>query len=81
MLRIAELYFRNTSRLQHLEEWLAAPTNAKSVLSVSAASVRRGPSRKGKAAGSDVYPFVQEMRLDLKEKIEYNILSDEVCWM
>jgi midasin len=81
MLRIAEMYFRNTSRLQHLEEWLAAPINAKSVLSVSAASVRRGPSRKGKAAGSDVYPFVQEMRLDLKEKIEYNILSDEVCWV
>ena len=67
--RSLQVYLRNASGNDALETFLQDPTNNRSVLSLSAAAARRGPSRSKKTAGSAIYPFVALLRGILAEQL------------
>ncbi|WVF69714.1 hypothetical protein IAT40_004493 [Kwoniella sp. CBS 6097] len=60
---------RNEVRRDEVKVWLSDPVNVKSVLSVSAASTRRGPSRAKPSPGSDVYPFTTYFRETISQQV------------
>jgi len=60
---------RNAGGKATLDAFLQDQSNSKSVMSLSAAASRRGPSRNKKAAGSEIYPFVALLRDVLAEQL------------
>ncbi|OCF32527.1 midasin [Kwoniella heveanensis BCC8398] len=60
---------RNEVRREEVKSWLSDSNNIKSVLSVSALSTRRGPSRSKPSAGSDVYPFTTYFREAISQQL------------
>jgi midasin len=64
-----QLYLRNSQWSDSLQQWLADPVNAKSVLSVSAASVNRVASRGRVKPGQGVYPFTSLVRQTVQQNL------------
>ncbi|WRT64694.1 uncharacterized protein IL334_001628 [Kwoniella shivajii] len=66
---VLQALLRNETRQEEIQAWLTNPVNAKSVLAVSAVSVRRGPSRNKAQPGNDIYPFTNHFRELFKQQL------------
>ncbi|KAK8847475.1 hypothetical protein IAR55_005333 [Kwoniella newhampshirensis] len=72
---VLQILLRSEIRHEQVQAWVADPSNAKSVLATSAASIRRGPSRNKEQAGKDVYPFTGTFRAMLRQRLS-SMLTD-----
>ena len=62
IFRLVQAYLRNGHKITKLQDWLDDSSNSKSVLTMSAAATRRGPSRVKPSDGVNVYPFIKTLR-------------------
>ena len=68
LFRLLHLYLRNVSAQNIIGAYVADSSNNKSILTLSAVSSRKGPSRTKRTPGSEVYPFVMMLRQLLRER-------------
>ncbi|WVQ98136.1 hypothetical protein IAU59_005258 [Kwoniella sp. CBS 9459] len=66
---VIQTLLRNEARREEVKSWISDPVHAKSVLSISAASDKRGPSRIKPAPGSDVFPFTTYFREVINQQL------------
>jgi hypothetical protein len=66
--RLLQLHLRNMSSQSKITAFVADASNNKSILTLSAASARKGPSRMKRTPGSEVYPFVTLLRQLLEQR-------------
>ncbi|WWC86817.1 uncharacterized protein L201_001696 [Kwoniella dendrophila CBS 6074] len=66
---LLQCLLRNEGRKDEIQAWLSDSANAKSILAISAASIRRGPSRNKAQAGQDIYPFTSYFREVIRQQL------------
>ncbi|WVQ83143.1 hypothetical protein IAT38_005281 [Cryptococcus sp. DSM 104549] len=73
---ILQILLRNDARRGQVQAWLGEGVNAKSVLALSVAAAKRGPSRMKQQAGNDVYPFTSAFREVLRQQLSTAVLTE-----
>jgi midasin len=68
VFRLMNVYLRNGASQDSINAFVADSANNKSILTLSAISARKGPSRTKRTPGSEVYPFVTMLRRLLTER-------------
>ncbi|WWC68040.1 uncharacterized protein I206_101959 [Kwoniella pini CBS 10737] len=66
---ILQALLRNEARRSEVQAWLSDSNNAKTVLAISAASIRSGPSRNKAQAGHEIYPFTNYFRELVRQQL------------
>ncbi|WWD07578.1 hypothetical protein V865_005679 [Kwoniella europaea PYCC6329] len=73
---LLQAILRNEVRKDEIQFWLSDSTSGKSILAMSAASARRGPSRNRAQAGNDIYPFTSYFREVIRKQLPLIIGSE-----
>ncbi|WWC59552.1 uncharacterized protein I303_102108 [Kwoniella dejecticola CBS 10117] len=77
VFHILQTLLRNEGRRDEIQKWLSDSANAKSILAISAASTRRGPSRSKAHAGHELYPFTTFVRESLRKRLPDLIVNQQ----